>query len=188
MDWRDGTYDAIYGIDLSTIDWERVANSSDECESAPEVIEDFLSLGSNEVAYGTDISSCGTNDRFGVWNRYTPNHGGMVTIKTDGSAFDTVLSVFDICGGTEIVCNDDYNVNHTGSRVFLNVVAGKSYLIRVAGFNGQVGNYDLLVTKGFCSYTPQGDLNGDCIVNSIDLAILTANWLDCGLSDQGDCW
>ena len=130
--------------------------------------------------FGYDISSCGTNDRFGVWKRYTPSHGGMVTIKTDGSTFDTVLSVFDSCGGTEIACNDDYNVDNTHSRVFLNVVAGKTYFIRVAGFDYQVGNYDLLVTKGFCSYRPQGDINGDCVVDLLDFAIMASNWLDSG--------
>ena len=87
-----------------------------------------------------------------------------------------------------VACNDNYTVDNTHSRVFLNVVAGRSYFIRVAGHDNQTGNYDLLVTKGFCSYTPKGDLNGDCKVDMLDLAIMTSNWLDCGLSDQSACW
>jgi len=39
-----------------------------------------------------------------------------------------------------------------------------------------------------CVTPPPADLNGDCRVNLIDLAILASQWLTCGLDRQELCW
>ncbi|UCG59163.1 MAG: hypothetical protein JSU70_06565 [Phycisphaerales bacterium] len=44
------------------------------------------------------------------------------------------------------------------------------------------GNHSLALRREPCQYVLAGDLNGDCRVNSADLAIMAASWLiDCEL-------
>lgn len=73
------------------------------------------------------------------WYTFTPTAGGNYRIETCGSNFDTVLSLFDGCGGVELACNDNYDSGpSTGcsssrsriSSVALN--AGTAYYIRIA--------------------------------------------------------
>ena len=41
---------------------------------------------------------------------------------------------------------------------------------------------------GKCTSGIQGDVNGDCKVDSVDFAILVGNWLECNLDPPEDCW
>ncbi len=76
-----------------------------------------------------------------VWFEYVAGCTGSVAVDTFGSGQgDTVLSVYDGCGGTEIVCNDD--VGGTLSQVTFDATAGQSYRIRLASF-GPLGDFDL---------------------------------------------
>jgi hypothetical protein len=90
-------------------------------------------------------SSCGYNDKYAVWYSYTPRSDKTVTISLCGSAFDTTLAVFDSCGGIELACNDDYCALQSELTIDLN--AGQTYLIRVAGYNGQMGDYTLTIVE-----------------------------------------
>lgn len=182
IDLRNGD-EGIYG----SIVYLRARRSSDTCQDAPQVTENQPFQGSNVCATGTDISSCAFNDIYDVWNKYTPAQGGTITIATDGSTFDTVLNVYEGCGGAQLACNDDYTFDNPWSRIVMDVVKGKTYYIRVAGFNGETGDYDLLITHGQCGDKPQSDLNNDCRVNLQDFMILAEEWLTCGLSNPGDC-
>jgi hypothetical protein len=68
-----------------------------------------------------------------------------VTISLCGSSFDTTLAVFDSCGGIELACNDDYCALQ--SQLTIDLTAGQTYLIRVAGYNGQTGGYTLTLME-----------------------------------------
>jgi hypothetical protein len=59
------------------------------------------------------------------------------------------------------------------------MVKGKLYYLRVAGFDGQTGSFELAVTAGSCTEWVLSDLNGDCIVNMQDLAVLASEWMVC---------
>ncbi|MCE5341287.1 MAG: hypothetical protein LLF92_09205 [Planctomycetaceae bacterium] len=39
-----------------------------------------------------------------------------------------------------------------------------------------------------CINRPIGDINYDCKVNMLDLALLVSNWLDCGFDSSEACW
>jgi hypothetical protein len=39
-----------------------------------------------------------------------------------------------------------------------------------------------------CTVEPQGDLNGDCKVDLIDIAIMAKHWLECNLDPNETCW
>lgn len=161
---------------------------NDLCTDAVSIVTDIPYDGTTLGSTGTDLSSCGFNDLYDVWNRYVPAAGGAVTISTDGSSFDTILSVYEGCNGKELACNDDYSLENPYSQVILNAVKGKTYLIRIAGFDGQQGAYKLLATHGVCANPPQSDTNNDCKVDMQDLAVLAAEWLHCGKSNPVDCW
>lgn len=101
--------------------------------------------GSTVGATSIGESSCGYNDKYAVWHSYTPQSNKTVIISLCGSAFDTTLSVFDSCGGIELACNDDYC--DPQSELMIDLTAGQTYLIRVAGYDGQTGDYTLTIVE-----------------------------------------
>jgi hypothetical protein len=112
--------------------------------------------GSTVGATCTDESSCGYNDKYAVWHSYTPQSDQTVTISLCGSAFDTTLAVFDAREGTELACNDDY------CGLQIDLTAGQTYLIRVAGYDGQMGNYTLTIAE-----TAHADLNVGLTIDNL---------------------
>lgn len=103
----------------------------------------------NEGAFTTFESGayCGTaysgND---VWFSYVATTSGQLEIstltppgQTPGTLADTVLHVYDFCGGTTLACNDDWA--GLRSKVEFPAVQGATYLIRV-------GSYDTFETEG----------------------------------------
>jgi hypothetical protein len=92
----------------------------------------------------TDAGTCGgqfTADEFYV---FTAPQDGLYQFDTFGSTLDTVLYVQDGgCGGSELACNDDWDVGETDSRIIQGLNAGQTVAIGVDG-NG-VGAYTLNV-------------------------------------------
>lgn len=105
-------------------------------------------------------SSCEYNDKYAVWYSYTPQSNKTVTISLCGSVFDTTLTVFDSCGGVELACNDDYC--DLQSELTINLTTGQTYLIRVAGYDGQMGDYTLTVVE-----TTRADLNVGLTIDNL---------------------
>jgi len=109
--------------------------------------------GSNAGATTDGSASCGSGSSRDVWWRYTPNTSGTAIIDTNPSDFDTVLSVHSSCGGTELACDDD---GGTGNRslVQVQVSAGSTYRIRVAGYNGATGTIGLNIDSPIAPQLP----------------------------------
>ncbi len=59
----------------------------------------------------------------------------------------------------------------------LDVVKGKTYQIRVSGFNNEMGEYQIVVRRGAATDPIRSDLNGDGRVNMSDFAIFASEWL-----------
>ena len=148
---------------------------NDECSLSPAASEGVAYGGTTIGFSGTDVSGCGYNDLKDVWFRFNPEVTGEYTISTAGSEFDTTLSVFDACGGNELACNDDYFGPQ--SLVVVQMILDKNYYIRLAGFNGDAGNYLLNVTQDNCMNPWDSDLNDDCIVDFLDFSIFADDWL-----------
>jgi hypothetical protein len=69
-----------------------------------------------------------------VWFKYTaPNSNDIIVNTCTGTTQDTVLAVFDACGGTRIACNDD-SCGLQSSLTLTGVTSGATYYIRVAGY------------------------------------------------------
>jgi hypothetical protein len=85
------------------------------------------------TAAGNDIDvpgpSCTVN-RFSrdVWYTFTPDANGLLTISTIGSSYDTIIAVFDRCGGTELACAN----GAAQDTLQLPVTAGVPYFIEIA--------------------------------------------------------
>jgi len=121
-------------------------------------------------------SSCGNaNSSPDVWYFYTPMSNGSATISTcgAGTTYDSVLSIHSLCPGTtanQLACDDDGCGTSGGpSTVTVNVTAGVTYFIRVTGWDGASGDFQLNITGPACNDTCAADLNGDGVVNIADL-------------------
>lgn len=116
---------------------------------------------------------------------------GPVTLMLDtcGSSSNTALAVFDsyyneigcstTCGGSP--CGDPH------ACLYLAGLENGSYIIRVSLVTSSAtssGPEQFTLNYGSTDYVP-GDLNGDNVVDGIDLLILLSNWGDC--PPLGDC-
>ena len=107
--------------------------------------------GSTSGATNDGTSSCGVSSTTpDVWFLYTPYEASPVRIDTNASFYDTMLSVHDLTmanpntASAEVICNDDYF--GLQSQVEFTPVAGRSYLIRVAGYNGNTGSFRMAIS------------------------------------------
>lgn len=120
---------------------------NDTCATAQAVVEGTNVLGSGQspcAAYNNDPNNsafCLTTGTLKTdrWFSFTPVTTGDYRFETCGSNFDTVLSVFDGCGSSELACNNDLNIGPSvgcsanRSRIgSITLQANQSYLIRIA--------------------------------------------------------
>ncbi|MFO0972019.1 MAG: dockerin type I repeat-containing protein [Phycisphaerae bacterium] len=104
--------------------------------------------------------SCGfTTNSNTVWYSFSPCDNGRITVDTNGSDYDTVLSIFTgTCGSAaELACDDDSGTGLNSQLVNVPVVRGTDYLIKVADFGNPDGG---LLNFNF-SYTPTSVLPND---------------------------
>lgn len=122
----------------------QIPTGNDDCGGALVLMPGATVTGSNAGATGTNLSSCaGAGDVNDVWYRFTAATSGTHAFDTLGTVgLDTTLSVFDSCGGSELVCDDDAAGNLL-SRVQLFLNTGQTVFVRVAGYNGQQGPFTL---------------------------------------------
>lgn len=82
-------------------------------------------------------TNCASSSGYDVWYSYTPTISGthrMVTdigVATGNNVSDTVVSVFDACGGTRLACDDDSGAGFQSLLDFY-LTAGTTYYIQVA--------------------------------------------------------
>ncbi len=140
---------------------------NDDCATAVVAMEG-KTPGNNENAGPDDAeASCQPNSNHDIWYKYTATCTGPVQVKTAGSSLqpsnDTVLSVYDACGGMELACDDDGGVGLLSALTF-DATEGVMYFIRVAGYANNVGDISLTirtvndcVIDGICY--AEGDFN-----------------------------
>ncbi len=107
---------------------------NDECEDALPVVV------GKEYRGATYLTSDGS-----VWFSFTPTTKAYFDISLchPDTDFDTILSLWDTCEGTELAYNDDYCGNR--SQITYKLTPGNTYLIEVAGYSSNRGNYVLTV-------------------------------------------
>ncbi|HYF14909.1 MAG TPA: hypothetical protein VD971_07555 [Phycisphaerales bacterium] len=136
---------------------EVIPPANDNCASATAVGEGTFAF-DNTFATTDGTDSCsfgGAGSGNDVWFLYTPSFTGTAEVNTCGSTGigDTVVNVFDACGGTELACNDDFCAPLLSS-LFVPVTAGTPVVVRVAGWNAAApafGAGSLFIGEAVCN-------------------------------------
>ncbi|HUU83549.1 MAG TPA: hypothetical protein VM243_08600 [Phycisphaerae bacterium] len=88
-----------------------------------------------------------------LWYAYTATCTGAVAVDTEGSGlWDTILSVWDECGGEEIACATDGPSGSLAALEF-DAIAGETHYIRFASYWGANGTFQINIS---CTEAPQG--------------------------------
>jgi hypothetical protein len=101
-----------------------------------------------EALESCEVGAAGVSNS--VWYRFRAPCDGTIDLDTEGTAYDTVVSVFDGCGvfvavdapcivPTQIACDDDSGPGPTSRLSNVPVQAGAEYLIKVADYNSLSG-------------------------------------------------
>src|SRR5262249_38424909 len=77
-----------------------------------------------------------------VWLSWLATASGIVTFRTTGSSFDTLLAAYTGPSVSSLVAvaSDEDRGNYLNSQIAFNTVAGQVYRIAVDGFSGRSGN------------------------------------------------
>ena len=142
-------------------------NAMDVCAGAM-VVGEASGIAVDTVTATLDATpaSCGSPAP-DVWLSYNASCSGTATAETtSGPNNDTILEVWEGCGGVLLGCNDHIDAGAANflSRVEWAVTAGSSYFIRGSGAIGATGSITLDIT---CLENP--DLDGDGIPNECDI-------------------
>ncbi|NUO18858.1 hypothetical protein HUU59_05365 [bacterium] len=125
--------------------------ANDDCGNAIEVFNGVPLQGSTDGAFiGVDVTTCTFDDLYDVWYVYNAPNTNPITATTCEATFyyDTGISAWSACGGTELACNDDNCVsNGLQSTITFSPSAPGPVYIRVSGYNSQVGTFTLSVTQ-----------------------------------------
>ena len=115
--------------------------------------------------------------------QFTAPAAGRYEITTDGSTFDTLLSVRTDCSGEELICNDDIGGGSRTSAVELMLDACQTILIVVDGYNAdESGSFRLNITAPEQACDDEVDNDGDGLMDCEDPDCFS---LEC---DGGDGW
>lgn len=164
------------------------SEARDLCVQAEPIGPDLVYLGVTDGAESDGSVTCGwASISPSVWYSYTPIADGTAEVSACLSLYDTVLSVHAGCPGTaanQIACNDD--ACGLQSIVTFDVVAGETYLIRIAGYSGAYGSFTITLSGPPCVEPTEHDCNNNGALDSCELAEATA--FDCdGNGVLDDC-
>ncbi|MFQ5494774.1 MAG: hypothetical protein ACE5EX_05280, partial [Phycisphaerae bacterium] len=150
--------------------FDRLLN--DDCPSAVDVVREFTDF-SNRGATTDGLAApglcsfAGSSQIFSdIWYRYTATCSGDAVLSLCGSEYDTKLAIYPdrACPpAVPLACSDDdCSAGTTDSRVALRVTAGQTYLVRVGGVPGPLGEQGHGTLTISCGVSPCGGASGDC--------------------------
>lgn len=93
------------------------------------------------------------NGDHGVWYKWSPTESGAFEISTDGSSFDTYLTIYRQVAGQfssfqDLKNNDNRDASTTDSAVRMKLFAGVDYRFLVASANtGETGDFNLQLKR-----------------------------------------
>jgi hypothetical protein len=171
------------------------APANNTCGGATVAALGMNAIDTNEATNDSTVSCSAVSGTRDVWLVYTPPTGtyGLLSATTcsttPATSWNTVLTLFNGCGGSELGCNDDTNVNPCFSQSTISNVAvtgDTPYYIRVAGNSATAfgtGAVNLTyVPKGSCC-TPLGA----CSVTTQAACTGASVWHTGGTCDTNTC-
>ncbi len=146
-----------------------VQPSNDNC-SSPTIIpkntttyapDPYCTVGANATV-GEPQESCevgGVGVSNSVWYRFTACGDGTISLDTNGSNYDTVLSIFTgSCGAAvQLACDDDSGTGSNSQLTNVPVTRGTQYLIKIADYGGPNGG-TLVFHLSYAAAAPASDL------------------------------
>lgn len=158
---RVGGYWSWSGEGTLHLDFDPLGAVCNEAIDLGITFSEFLEGSTLIYDAGEDQSPCGLGDTTAKWYMFATDCGhqnGVVTISTchPGTDFDTTISVWSSspvsCPGTFVACNDDFTdascqiggLNRK-SRVQFNLNGPTLYFVRVSGYNGAKGDFELSI-------------------------------------------
>ncbi|HMQ49740.1 MAG TPA: proprotein convertase P-domain-containing protein [Saprospiraceae bacterium] len=141
---------------------------NDLCDFAEPIACNSSASGTTADATFDNAGTCNiTNTAPGRWYVFTGT-GGTVIADTEGSAYDTKLSVYTgSCGSLVCETGDDDGGTGLLSSLTFNSTLGTTYYILVHGFGSATGAYTLNVT---CPMPPANDDACDAIALTLNVA------------------
>lgn len=138
---------------------------TNSCLHAPFVPVPGVFSGSTIGATSDGTASCGTSGSSpDVWLKHTATRTAILIAGTcERNEFDSILSVRSSCQGGELACNDDSC--GISSRLSCRVEEGQTYWIRISGFSGEIGPFQLNVE--YADLPPDPTIGADLIVGEI---------------------
>ncbi len=119
--------------------------ANDLCANAI-AITGAATAGNTSTATNDGSSSCDASGN-DVWYTYTAGaNAGTLSLNTCGATVDTVISVYDTCGGSELACNDDCGgapCTGPSSCLSLPLNAAQTVVIRISTKAGPGGAFTL---------------------------------------------
>jgi hypothetical protein len=165
---RLGGFQAATGTGTLVVTPPNCGPVNETCATATWLTDGVQVTGDNTGAT-VDVSNptgvgCNGNSAPDLWYQYRPATSGTAVFQTCGSALDTTIALYASCTATTpLACNDDTtgcsaggNANY-GSRISRALTAGTTYFVRVAGYNGATGQFNLIVNGGGGGAPPQND-------------------------------
>lgn len=157
----------------------RPALTNDECASAtvlPVLENCFTQTFSNDratISSETPAPTCGggfnSNTASDVWFSFTPSGTGQVVIETTaGSLTDAVMQLYSgTCGSlVRVECDDDDGAGFMSriDRTCAPLTPGQTYYLRVWGYGGSHGTFDLCIAEP-ATFTPRfEDCEGSILI------------------------
>ncbi len=129
-------------------------------------------IGTNDNATDSGIPhSCAFYVDNDVWFSFVAPQSGEVTIETseDIAAFDTGVSIYDACGGTELYCDDDgaTTPGNYSLIVATGLTPGQTYYVAVWEYGGgTVGTFNICAWDPNPTCTPPADPVLDIVDNA----------------------
>ncbi len=185
--WAAGPYEI-------TVNYFDLPLENDFCDQALPLIPDsnspvFTFSGDTLGATGTDLTPQGAYDYFDVWHSFTVSQDGVYSLIGDVSAY-TTIAVFDACGGNMLAFQE------ISSAIDLRIhcLAGKKYLIRIAGERNRQTVYDVVLAYAW--EPPVNDLCADATEIFLDDDPVHGNTIlatgqdlsSCVYNDYRDVW
>ncbi len=111
--------------------------ANDNCASATTVSAGSpAATGNNSLATTGpgETPACQTNSNKGVWFSFTAGLAGSYLFNTEGSAqSDTILALYDSCGGALLACDDDSGTGNLSS-LSANLTDGQNVKVMLSSF------------------------------------------------------
>jgi len=127
---------------------------NDDCQNATPITDgtyqgttDGATLDGDPGCSGLCLCFAGSGRAPDVWYLYTAICDGVLDVDTCDSGFDTWLSIHEPgCSGVELACDDDGCGSTYQSHIQTVGIEGEDYLIRVSGWDAEVGEFTLNVS------------------------------------------